>query len=252
MEINPPTPREDAHCAQPRPSARWPRCVTFPNHFSKTYNRTFPRFFMPVRACTGLVSLCPFSRKTTQIAKRPNTCPPQDLQTKKIACVTVCHLRIYTTCARSARECLHPGSLGPSIPWPLFFRLLSPSILQDLRAPFADSEIHARQASGRYGLGEHPARFSSTARLLTRAARIGGERRAEPLPDVTKYRPKCEPPQPMPATSVGTISSSAVSPYVTLADYTAAGSLAGLPENSVFQMRSISSAPLSPYVRGRG
>ena len=72
------------------------------------------------------------------------------------------------------------------------------------------------------------------------------------LPVFTKNHPIRALPQPMPATSVGTISSSAVSPYVTLAVYTAAGSLAGLPENSVFQMRSISSAPLSPYVRGRG
>ena len=160
MEINPPTPREDAHCAQPRPSARWPRCVTFPNHFSKTYNRTFPRFFMPVRACTGLVSLCPFSRKTTQIAKRPNTCPPQDLQTKKIACVTVCHLRIYTTCARSARECLHPGPLGTSTPGPLVF---SPIVTcdsahsrvnhQPKQNAFTSSQMHRPRSSPEWGAG---------------------------------------------------------------------------------------------------
>ena len=35
-----------------------------------------------------------FSAKTTQNAHHPNTCPPQELRTKKIACVTLCHLGI--------------------------------------------------------------------------------------------------------------------------------------------------------------
>ena len=43
-----------------------------------------------------------FHPKTTQNANRPNTRPPQDLPAKKIACVTICHLRICTTCARPA------------------------------------------------------------------------------------------------------------------------------------------------------
>jgi len=34
-----------------------------------------------------------FPPKTTQVANRPNTRPPRELQSKKIPCVTVCHLR---------------------------------------------------------------------------------------------------------------------------------------------------------------
>ena len=39
-------------------------------------------------------SLAPqaFSTKTTKNANRPNTRPPQNLQRKKIPCVTLCHL----------------------------------------------------------------------------------------------------------------------------------------------------------------
>ena len=68
-----------------------------------------------------------FPPKTTQNAKRPNTCPPQHLQTKKIACVTVCHLRLCRTYARSARWSSPriPLPLDPSAP---FFHLMSPWI----------------------------------------------------------------------------------------------------------------------------
>jgi len=43
----------------------------------------------------------PFSPKTAGIATRPNTCPPQHLQAKKKGCVTLCHLRFCSTCARA-------------------------------------------------------------------------------------------------------------------------------------------------------
>jgi hypothetical protein len=83
--------------------------VTFPARFSKTYKRTSPRFSVPIQAYTGRGSPCPFSRKTVQIAKRPNTCPPQALAQSSTA---VCHL--MSPCKR-----LPPGpSHGlPARPW---------------------------------------------------------------------------------------------------------------------------------------
>ena len=120
MELNPSTPRRDArdeHARKspsaPQPlaslSAPWhldtlaPSCVTFPAHFSRTYKRNSPRLSAPVRAYTGRVSPCAFSRKTAGNAKRPNTCPPQELQTKKNACVTLCHLAIPSPQAHEAK-----------------------------------------------------------------------------------------------------------------------------------------------------
>ena len=44
-----------------------------------------------------------FHPKTTQNPNRPNTCPPQELQTKKNACVTLCHLAIPSPQAHEAK-----------------------------------------------------------------------------------------------------------------------------------------------------
>ena len=72
--------------------------------FSKDLQTNFPETF---RACSGIHRSCftfprcrLFSRIFTSNAHRPNTCPPQELQTKKITRVTVCHLRFCRTYAR--------------------------------------------------------------------------------------------------------------------------------------------------------
>jgi len=67
-------------CTRPistQPAAHRPRCVTFPAHFSKTYNRTSPKLSVRIRAYTGRVSPRPFSRKTAEKSKHPNSRPPQ-------------------------------------------------------------------------------------------------------------------------------------------------------------------------------
>jgi len=99
-------PREVAHRAQPKSPAPRPRCVTFPNRFSKTYKRISPKLSVPVRAYTGLISLCPISRNTTK--NHPKREPPQHMPATTLAIVQsrVTHL-------------------------------MSPSILQDLRASTA-------------------------------------------------------------------------------------------------------------------
>ena len=69
--------------------------VTFHARFSKTYKRNPPRFSMPIRAYTGLVSPCAISRKTAQIANHPNTCPPRKLQASAQTFFAYCHLGFY-------------------------------------------------------------------------------------------------------------------------------------------------------------
>ncbi|OWY73191.1 hypothetical protein B7486_02255 [cyanobacterium TDX16] len=81
-----------------RPPAR---CVTFPAHFSKTYKRTSPKFFAPIRAFTRRVSPCPFSPKTAKNTNRPNTRSPQRLQASAQTFFAYCHLRFCETCARA-------------------------------------------------------------------------------------------------------------------------------------------------------
>ncbi len=103
-------------------------CVTFAAHLSKTYKRTSPKFSVPIRAYTRHVSPCAFSRKTAKNPHHPNTCPPQDLQTKKIACVTLCHLRFCSTCARST-PLFSPSAPRPLNPSSPFFAYCHPGFV---------------------------------------------------------------------------------------------------------------------------
>ena len=124
-----------------RPLAPWnldplaPSCVTFPARFSRTYKRIFPRLSGPVRTCTGRVSptraaAC-FREFSPQMRNAPTHARRKSCKRKKIACVTLCHLRFCRTCARAA-----PLS-SPSAPWPLdplaaIFHLMSPSFSSGL------------------------------------------------------------------------------------------------------------------------
>ena len=65
-----------------------------------------PRATPPPRTISTfrLFDFSTFPPKTTQNPNRPNTCPPQELQTKKIACVTICHLGFTRFFARNLRS----------------------------------------------------------------------------------------------------------------------------------------------------
>ena len=76
-------------------------CVTFPTRFSKTYKRTFPEFAVHIRPYISHISPCAFSRKTAEKANRPNTRPPQELQSKKNG---LCHYMSPWICCRSSPE----------------------------------------------------------------------------------------------------------------------------------------------------
>ncbi len=93
------TPPPQAPAIRPQASSPRPPVSGLPNLDVSTFRR--------------------FHQKTTQTSPRPNPCPPQELQAKKIPCVTICHLRFRQTCARSALVFTlgtsAPQSLGPCL-----------------------------------------------------------------------------------------------------------------------------------------
>ncbi len=160
------------------------------------------------------------AQKTTKITNRPNPCPPQELQTKKIACVTICHVRFCTTYARSASwsSPWTPQPLGPSAPF------CSPIVtLQNIESP---RPIQSPDCQGGVTsrMQSRPAATSSVAALASRSAPCPAAFSYSLQPIAyslasqaffSKNHPKPEPPQPLPATIVGTIPQGLVSPYVT-------------------------------------
>lgn len=120
-----------------------------------------------------------------------------------------------------------------------FFRLLSPSMLHDLRAIYLAQISPKRKRGNRSALLRASASGAGKLRSLShsrQAAHLNQCRPAcillDPLlrslnsfPSI--FHPKIATPQTMPATCVGTISKRLVSPYVTLP----------FPEESAFQRR---------------
>ena len=101
----------------------WPLCVTFSSRFSRTYKRTFPRFSVPVRAYTGLVSLSRIAASLHRFSPQTRTAPTHDRH--KSCKRKKSRVSLYVTfdsarLARDSRDCIHPRHLDPSIPWPLF------------------------------------------------------------------------------------------------------------------------------------
>ena len=67
------------------------------------------------------------------IENHPKRALPQHVPATRVGTISEARVSPYVTLgfaafARDQRLCLHPRPLGPWTPWPLFFRLLSPSI----------------------------------------------------------------------------------------------------------------------------
>ncbi len=161
----------------------------FHRRFFWTYKRTFPKFSVPVRAYTGLVSLCRFSPKSAQFAKRPNTRPSRELQASPRTFFAYCHLQ-------KPAAALNQNPRRKA--WP------------ERRSTRSNARKSQHRPCSRI--------VSATACAMgSDACPPAQPRRRAPFRrfDFSIFRRFHLPPQPMPATSVGTISERLVSPYVT-------------------------------------
>ena len=99
-----------------------------PDSFFKDLQTNFPEIFHSHSGTHRSCFILPFFTKNRPIRASPQPMPATSVATIPEGLVSPYVTFSFSRLARDQRPCLHPGPLGPSTPWPLFFRLLSPTI----------------------------------------------------------------------------------------------------------------------------